>query len=269
MTATRTASAARAIADLSGGTILATVEIAVPPERVFRALTTDEVTAWWGSADTYRTTAWQADLRVGGRWRAAGRGSDGQPFAVEGQYLEIDPPRKLVHTWEAPWDGGNVTTVSYRLDPIEGGTRVTLRHDGFAGRPESCAGHTEGWQRVLGWLKQHVAGSTAATAPGDARRFFLCKLIGPRPTFPADMTAAESEAMQRHVAYWQGLLGRGIAVVFGPVADPAGVWGLGVIGVKDEAEAETIRSQDPTVLSGLGFRLETYPMLQAVVRQPA
>jgi hypothetical protein len=32
-----------AVADGGGGTIIATAEIALPPERVFRALTTDEV----------------------------------------------------------------------------------------------------------------------------------------------------------------------------------------------------------------------------------
>ena len=38
------------------GVVLATAEIAEAPERVFRALTTDEVERWWGSADTYRMT---------------------------------------------------------------------------------------------------------------------------------------------------------------------------------------------------------------------
>jgi uncharacterized protein YndB with AHSA1/START domain len=59
-------SKARAVTD--GDTILATIDVAIPPERVFRALTTDEVERWWGSPDTYRVTDWAADLRVGGRW---------------------------------------------------------------------------------------------------------------------------------------------------------------------------------------------------------
>jgi uncharacterized protein YndB with AHSA1/START domain len=64
-------SSARAIADAGSGTILATVEIAAPPERVFRALTTpDEIVRWWGSDDAYRTTGFTADLQVGGRWHA-------------------------------------------------------------------------------------------------------------------------------------------------------------------------------------------------------
>jgi uncharacterized protein YndB with AHSA1/START domain len=41
---------ARALADVNGGIILAEVEIAAPPERVFRALTqSDEIVRWWGS----------------------------------------------------------------------------------------------------------------------------------------------------------------------------------------------------------------------------
>ena len=146
----------RAVADLSDGLILATVEIAAPPERVFHALTSEEIVEWWGSAETYRTTKWSGDLRVGGAWRTDGIGADGKRFSVGGEFVEIDPPRKLVHTWRADWDGGNVTTVTFRLEPIAGGTRLTLRHEGFAERRESCAGHTEGWERVLGWLHDYV-----------------------------------------------------------------------------------------------------------------
>lgn len=145
----------RAVADLSDGLILATVEIAAPAEQVFRALASEEIVNWWGSAETYRTTKWTGDLRVGGAWRTEGVGADGQPFSVGGEFVEIDPPRKLVQTWRADWDGGNVTTITYRLEPIAGGTRLTLRHEGFAGRADSCARHTEGWERVLSWLRDH------------------------------------------------------------------------------------------------------------------
>jgi uncharacterized protein YndB with AHSA1/START domain len=255
--------AVRAIADVTEGIILATVEIAVPPERVFTALTTDEITRWWGSPELYLTTEWTADLRVGGRWRADGKGADGTAFFVEGEYLEIDPPRKLVQTWKPQWEPGTATTITYRLEPIPTGTRLVMRHEGFVGRPESCQGHSQGWERVLGWLVGHLHGARGAAAP--ERSFFMCKLIGPRPSFPADMNEAEARVMQAHVGYWTELMGQGKAFVFGPVADPKGVWGLGVIGVKDAAEAETIRANDPTVLSGLGFRLETYPMLRATV----
>lgn len=47
--------APHAVADGGGGTIIAVAEIAASPERVFQALTTDEVERWWGHPDYYRT----------------------------------------------------------------------------------------------------------------------------------------------------------------------------------------------------------------------
>src|ERR1700732_3281191 len=41
-----------------GETVLATADIAMTPEPVFRALNTDEVESWWRSEDTYHMTNW-------------------------------------------------------------------------------------------------------------------------------------------------------------------------------------------------------------------
>ena len=107
-------SSARSIADVAQGTILARIDIAVPPERVFRALTSEELSKWWGSADQYRVTAFQIELRPGGAWRSDGVGADGTPFHVGGKVLELDPPRKLVQTWEPSWEAdAPPTTVAY------------------------------------------------------------------------------------------------------------------------------------------------------------
>ena len=55
-----------------------------------------EVMSWWGNAQAYRLTSWQSDFWVGGRWRAEGASLHGEGFVVEGEFLEIDPPRRLV-----------------------------------------------------------------------------------------------------------------------------------------------------------------------------
>ena len=150
-------SPARAVADLSAGAVLATVEIEAAPERVFAALTDpNEVVAWWGSEETYRTETWHADLRVGGRWEARGRGADGKPYSVGGEFLEVDRPRKLVQTWNYDWEGGHSTVLTYVLEAIDGGTRLTVRHTGFGERRDSCRSHAAGWEMVLGWLEAHV-----------------------------------------------------------------------------------------------------------------
>ena len=96
--------------------------------------------------------------------------------------------------------------------------------------------------------------------------YFVYKLIPPRPTFAQDMTEAEAELMRAHGAYWSELAAKRIAVVFGPVLDPKGAWGLAVAEVQDEAGARALGANDPTITSGVGFRFEIYPMAQAVVR---
>jgi uncharacterized protein YndB with AHSA1/START domain len=249
--------AARAIADVSEGTILATVDIAVPPEQVFRALTTPEdLKRWWGADDVYRTTSWTVDFRVGGRWRAEGRNAEGKPFAVEGEYVEIDPPRKLVQTWKPDWDGGHTTTITYRLEPLADGTRLVMRHEGFKGRPDSCSGHASGWERVLTWLVRDLA-------PPAQERYYACRLIPPRPTFAQDMTAQERATMGEHVAYWTRHLQEGRVVVFGPVGDPKGTWGLGVVRAADDAAMRAFEAGDPVMR--IGFHYESAPMRQAVI----
>lgn len=250
-------SSARAIADVTDGVVLATVDIAVPPERVFRALTTSELTNWWGSAELYTTTKFEIDLRPGGRWRTDGVGSDGSAFHVGGEVLEVDAPRRLVQTWKPSWDDGAPTTITYTLAPIPTGTRVTVRHTGFSGRAESCEGHSAGWERVLGWLGGHFA-----TAPGEAKEF-LVRLISPRPTFVQDMTDAERAIMQEHGAYWRGKLAEGAVIAFGPVLDPQGPWGLGLVRAVDEAAVRAFEAGDPAKTK-LGMRYEILPMLALV-----
>jgi uncharacterized protein YndB with AHSA1/START domain len=144
MSSTKT-SPARAVADVAAGAIVASVEIAAPPERVFRAMTTAEVASWWVRPGVFTTDEWSGDVRVGGRWRSSGV-ARGERYQLEGEFLEVDPPRKLTFTWQRA--GMAPTTVTYLLEPHAGGTRVTLRHDGFT-VPEACEQVTMGWQTAF------------------------------------------------------------------------------------------------------------------------
>src|SRR6185295_9815169 len=92
--------------------------IAAPPERVFRAITDPkQMPQWWGQQGLYRITGWTVDLRPGGKWSSVGVGADGTSFRVDGEYLEVDPPRLLVHTWIASWSGSLKTVVRWELEP--------------------------------------------------------------------------------------------------------------------------------------------------------
>ena len=105
----------------------------------------------------------------------------------------------------------------------------------------------------------------AGAAAPPAERFFFCRLVPPRPSFAMDMTPPELAAMQAHVGYWSAMLARGTAVVFGPVADPAGPWGLGVVRLRGDERIDDFTAADPAIQAGIGLRYETLPMLRAVV----
>ena len=147
-----TAGTPRAVADMTNGVAIATVEVAADPDRVFRALASVEVTRWWVRPGVFDTREWAGDVKPGGRWRASGI-FRGNPYTLEGAFVEVNRPRKLVHTWRAP---GNESTVTYELEPIDGGTRITLRHSDLHDR-QACSGNAIGWetsfealQRLLG-----------------------------------------------------------------------------------------------------------------------
>ena len=71
--------------------------------------------------------------------------------------------------------------------------------------------------------------------------------------------------MARHAEYWQGLLAQGRVVVYGPVADPEGVWGLAVVEAESDADARAIADADPAVSSGM-CTCAFHPMLVALTR---
>lgn len=146
--------------------VLAEIFIAAPPARVFQAISDpNQLPKWWRQEGLYQVTESTMDLRPGGKWRSDGVGADGTKFYVEGEYLEVDPPRRLVHTWVSSYDSAK-TVVHWQLEPEPintlhpsgpkksgTGTRVRVRQEGFAGNLESAKGHGEGWKRVLGWLQ--------------------------------------------------------------------------------------------------------------------
>jgi uncharacterized protein YciI len=94
---------------------------------------------------------------------------------------------------------------------------------------------------------------------------FVFRLNAPRPTFALDMTDEERDIMERHAAYWQPYIDSGQMVIFGPVLDGTGSWGIGVVEADDEAELRAFAAGDPAVTSGTG-QLELGTLLAGFVR---
>ena len=95
--------------------------------------------------------------------------------------------------------------------------------------------------------------------------YFVYRLNPPRPTFAHDMTDIERANMTEHAGYWSELAQEGIAVVFGPVADPSGVWGLAVVQAPDEGTVRSLGERDPAVASGMAT-FDVYAMPVAILR---
>jgi hypothetical protein len=92
--------------------------------------------------------------------------------------------------------------------------------------------------------------------------YVFARTNNPRLTFHLDMTAEEKAIMAAHVAYWSEKAEQRIAVVFGPVLDPKGMYGIGVYRVDDLAHMRRLLEDDPA--RGL-LEYEIFEMPRAVV----
>jgi uncharacterized protein len=79
------------------------------------------------------------------------------------------------------------------------------------------------------------------------------------------MSEEERAIMARHAAHWQPLVDSGQMVIFGPVLDASGSWGLGVVEADNEEEVRAFAASDPVVTTGTGT-VEIGRMLAGYVR---
>ena len=127
------------------------VFIKADPERIWDAITKPEFTQRY-----FHGTRADHELRAGGAYRTLG---EGDCVLVDGEVLEVEPPRRFVHTWRALYDpemgAEEPSRVTWEIEAQDGGiSLVTLTHDRLEGAPktaESVSGG--GWMMVLSGLK--------------------------------------------------------------------------------------------------------------------
>ncbi len=129
---------------------------------VFEAWTSPEVLRrWWGAGPDWTSPAVEIDLRPGGRYRLSMRDPSGVVRSVGGEYVEVDPPRRLVYTWAweshgAENDAATLVTVEFR-EVSPGETAVILTHTGFADGERRDL-HRRGWELCIANLATRVLG---------------------------------------------------------------------------------------------------------------
>jgi len=95
-------------------------------------------------------------------------------------------------------------------------------------------------------------------------RGFVFRLIHPRSDFAFAMNDEARPTMTAHFGYWSKLAEEGKALAFGPVDDPGGNYGMGIVVAEDDREVSALRDRDPDILSSHRFRTEIAPMLSLV-----
>ena len=139
-----------------------TIEIKAPPDRVWRALTNVEELSTWFQVKIEGDVA--PDTEV---WMTSLLPEHaGQRFRV--RFREMIPPRRFVWEWHPGEVDPNVdysreptTTVTFTLEPVERGTRLSVSETGFdqislARRAKVYRDNSQGWAEVLVWLQTHV-----------------------------------------------------------------------------------------------------------------
>ena len=88
----------RATVTHEGSQLVITRTFAAPAALVYEAMTRPEhIRRWWGAGHGEVTTC-EVDLRVGGRWHFAQTNPGGEEVSFSGEYRELDPPARMVHT---------------------------------------------------------------------------------------------------------------------------------------------------------------------------
>ena len=120
------------------------------PETVFAFFTEPEMLTRWLAEDA------TLDPRPGGVCHQTHRGEDGNPYAMRGEFVAVEPPRRVVFSWgfEEPSVGvaPGESTVEVTLDADRDGTLLRLVHRDL---PE-VGGHDEGWDEMLRRLREAV-----------------------------------------------------------------------------------------------------------------
>lgn len=133
----------------------------VSPEIVFAHWTDPSSMGRWlsptGEAEV------EADVRVGGRFTVVMLGH-GMHLEHTGEYLLIEPGRKLSFTWISPYTGDEPSVVTVELAPSGQGTVLRLTHERLPA--DQVEPHGRGWGSII----EHLI---AALAPDGGRKEHL------------------------------------------------------------------------------------------------
>lgn len=138
------------------------IYIGTTPERLWTAITDPETRA-----------RFHFGSRIDSEWTPGSRYEVSHPKAdgalIDGENLEVDPPRRLVQTFHAHWDdsaeNAGTSRVSWEIEPVGDSCRLTVTHDQL--REDANNELYGGWPMILSGLKTWLETGETLTTPGS------------------------------------------------------------------------------------------------------
>ncbi len=136
------------------------IYIKTTPERLWEALTNPTLRSKYNFGVVV-----SSDWTSGSRYEGLGGGR----LILEGENLEVDPPRRLVQSFRALW-GEDVkkegtSRVTLEIEPVGDSCRLTVTHDQLReGANDQLYG---GWPMILSGLKTLLETGELLTTPGS------------------------------------------------------------------------------------------------------
>ena len=137
---------------LSTPTQVYQVYIRATPERVWQAITDPEFTTRY-----FHGSRVELKLVAGSEYRSYS--PDRSEVWVDGEVLEVDPPKRLVHSWHSRYDAETAdeepSRVTWEIEDLgDGMSLLTVVHDQLEGAPKTAQSVSgRGWMYVLSGLK--------------------------------------------------------------------------------------------------------------------
>jgi uncharacterized protein YndB with AHSA1/START domain len=139
--------------------------IRTTPERLWEAITDPEVRAKYSFGNVVHS-----DWTEGSTYTATNP-KFGDGALMDGENVEVDPPRRLVQTFRAHWgeavEAEGTSRVTWEIEPVGDSCRLTVIHDQL--RDGACDELYGGWPMILSGLKTWLESGELLTTPGSLR----------------------------------------------------------------------------------------------------
>ncbi len=139
------------------------IYIKTTPERLWEAITSSEM-----------RQKYSFGVGIASDWTPGSRYESGTPSGIDiaaGENLEVDPPRRLVQSFNALWSDDvkaeGTSRVTWEIEQVEDSCRLTVTHDQL--REDASAELYGGWMMILSGLKTLLETGEALTTPGSLR----------------------------------------------------------------------------------------------------